>query len=99
MNQQKKDAVFIIDGSSFLYRAYYSIRPLTTRTGIPVNAVFGFCRMIKKLIDTYDPQYMLLVWDSKGKTVRHELYEAYKDTRQAAPNDLDAAKRAYYGVC
>ena len=53
---QPKDAVFIIDGSSFLYRAYYSIRPLTTRAGVPVNAVFGFCRMIKKLMDTYNPQ-------------------------------------------
>ncbi len=87
MNQQK-DAVFIIDGSSFLYRAYYSIRPLTTKAGIPVNAVYGFCRMIKKLMDTYKPEHMLLVWDSKGKTVRHELYQAYKETRQAAPSDL-----------
>ena len=87
MNQHQ-DTVFIIDGSSFLYRAYYSIRPLTTKSGVPVNAVYGFCRMIKKLLDTYNPHYMLLVWDSKGKTVRHEMYEAYKDTRQAAPNDL-----------
>ncbi len=90
--EQLKDSVFIIDGSSFLYRAYYSIRPLTTKSGIPVNAVYGFCRMIRKLIDTYNPQYMLLVWDSKGKTVRHELYTAYKETRQAAPNDLMSQK-------
>ncbi len=83
-----RDDVFIIDGSSFLYRAYYSIRALTTRTGIPVNAVYGFCRMIRKLVDTYNPQYLVLVWDSKGKTVRHEIYEDYKKTRQAAPNDL-----------
>lgn len=88
MNQQTKDAVFIIDGSSFLYRAYYSIRPLTTRTGTPVNAVYGFCRMIKKLMDTHNPSSMVLVWDSKGPTVRHELYEPYKNTRQAAPSDL-----------
>ncbi len=89
MNQPNlKDSVFIIDGSSFLYRAYYSIRPLTTKTGIPVNAVFGFCRMIRKLIDTYQPSSLLLVWDSKGKTVRHEMYQDYKATRQAAPNDL-----------
>jgi DNA polymerase I len=80
--------VFIIDGSSFLYRAYYSIRPLSTQDGTPVNAVYGFCRMIKKLIDTYEPQYMALVWDSKGKTVRHELYENYKHARQAPPSDL-----------
>lgn len=83
-----KDSVFIIDGSSFLYRAYYSIRPLQTKTGIPVNAVYGFCRMIRKMIDSYNPQYVVLVWDSKGKTVRHELYQEYKATRQATPNDL-----------
>lgn len=83
-----KDAVFIIDGSSFLYRAYYSIRPLTTKEGIPVNAVYGFCRMIRKLLDTYKPSHIVLVWDSKGKTVRHEVYQEYKATRQSAPLDL-----------
>ena len=83
-----KDAVFIIDGSSFLYRAYYSIRPLTTKEGIPVNAVYGFCRMIRKILDDYNPSSLLVVWDSRGKTVRHEVYTAYKATRQAAPLDL-----------
>ena len=85
-------SVFIIDGSSFLYRAYYSIRPLTTSSGIPVQAIYGFCRMIKKLIDKYQPEYIVLVWDSKGPTVRHELYEGYKKTRQAAPSDLISQK-------
>ena len=89
---KKKMPVYIIDGSSFLYRAYYSVRPLTTKDGVQVNAVYGFCRMIRKLIDTYDPSHLLLVWDSKGKTVRHELYPAYKETRQATPNDLMAQK-------
>lgn len=88
----KKDSVFIIDGSSFLYRAYYSIRALTTKSGMPVNAVYGFCRMIKKLVDTYGPEYIVVVWDSKGKTVRHELYEPYKQTRQAPPSDLFGQK-------
>src|SRR6476646_9116506 len=60
--------VYLIDGSSFLYRAYYSLRPLHTPAGVAVQAVYGFCRMIKKLIDTFDPSYMALVWDSKGKT-------------------------------
>ncbi len=83
-----KDSVFIIDGSSFLYRAFYSIRPLTTKEGIPVNAVYGFCRMIRKMLDTYKPSHMVLVWDSRGKTVRHEVYSEYKATRQASPLDL-----------
>jgi DNA polymerase-1 len=80
--------VYIIDGSSFLYRAYYSVKPLTTKDGTSINAVYGFCRMIRKLIDTHQPSYVLLVWDSKGKTVRHDMYAAYKETRQAMPNDL-----------
>lgn len=83
-----KSPVYIIDGSSFLYRAYYSIKPLTTKEGVAINAVYGFCRMIRKLMDTHKPDYALLVWDSKGKTVRHEIYSSYKETRQAMPNDL-----------
>lgn len=80
--------VYLIDGSSFLYRAYYAIRPMHSPTGEPTQAIFGFCRMIKKLIDTFKPQYCALVWDSKGKTTRHEVYEEYKATRQAPPSDL-----------
>ncbi|MGB8468128.1 MAG: DNA polymerase I [Candidatus Babeliales bacterium] len=84
--------VFLIDGSSFLYRAYHSLRPLHTSAGVPVNAVYGFCRMIQKLITRFTPTYCAIVWDSKGKTVRHELYELYKATRQEAPSDLFAQK-------
>lgn len=88
MNIDRQKTLFIIDGSSFLYRAYYGLRPLHTATGEPVQAVYGFCKMIKKLIDTFDPQFIALVWDSKGKTTRHELFENYKATRQAPPSDL-----------
>jgi DNA polymerase-1 len=84
--------LYLIDGSSFLYRAYYSLKPMHTADGRPVQAVYGFCRMIKKLIDTVKPEHMVLVWDSKGKTARHERYPAYKATRQAAPSDLFGQK-------
>jgi len=84
--------VYIIDGSSFLYRAYYGLRPMHTSKGEPVQAVYGFCRMIKKIIDTHTPECMILVWDSKGKTERHEIYSEYKATRQAAPSDLFTQK-------
>jgi DNA polymerase I len=80
--------VYIIDGSSFLYRAYYSLRPLHTTSGAPVQAVFSFCRMIKHWIDKFRPIHVVLVWDSKGKTLRHEIYADYKATRQAPPSDL-----------
>ncbi len=88
-----KKQLLVIDGSSFLYRAYYSMRPLHTPNGQPVNAVYGFCRMIKKLIGSFKPQHVVLVWDSRGKTVRHEMYDQYKATRQAPPSDLFDQKK------
>ena len=69
--------VFLVDGSSFLYRAYYGIKPMHTSKGIGVQAVFGFCRMIKKLVKTFSPHYLAVVWDSKGKTIRHEISSYY----------------------
>lgn len=81
-------SVFLIDGSSFLYRAYYGLKPLHTSKGKTVQAVYGFCRMIKKLIDTYSVKHLVLVWDSKGQTDRQKMYEQYKSTRQSAPSDL-----------
>ncbi len=84
--------VYIIDGSSFLYRAYYAMKPLHTNAGEPVNAVYGFCRMIKKIIDDFSPHYCALVWDAKAKTQRHELYAEYKAGRQARPQDMDQQK-------
>lgn len=87
-----KKTIYLIDGSSFLYRAYYSLRPLHSPQGIPVQAVFSFCRMIKHLIDQFNPSYMALVGDSRGKTFRHDMYPAYKATRQAPPSDLSTQK-------
>lgn len=92
MKFDPKKTLFLIDGSSFLYRAYYGLKPLHTSSGIAVQAVFSFCRMIKKLVDLYDPHYIALVWDSKGKTTRHDIFPAYKATRQAPPSDLFTQK-------
>lgn len=92
MNFDPKTTLILIDGSSFLYRAYYGMRPLHTSKGIPVHAVYGFCRMIKKLIDSLPTEHMALVWDSKGKTTRHDIHAEYKATRQAPPSDLFTQK-------
>lgn len=92
MQFDPKKTIFLIDGSSFLYRAYYGLRPLNTPKGEPVQAVYGFCRMIKKVIDQFNPEYLALVWDSKGKTTRHEMFEEYKATRDAPPSDLFTQK-------
>ena len=84
--------LFLVDGSSFLYRAYYAIKPIHTSSGIPVQAVYGFCRMIKKLIKTFDIHYCAVVWDSPGLTERHEIFTDYKSTRQHIPNDFQQQK-------
>lgn len=90
MNKQfdKSKTIFLVDGSTFLYRAYYGMKPLHTSKGIPVQAIYNFCRMIKKLINTFDPHMLAIIWDSKGKTQRQEVYPEYKAGRQAPPSDL-----------
>ena len=88
MSIDSNKTIFLIDGSGFLYRAYFGLKPLHTIHGVPVQAVYSFCRMIKKLLDQFNPKHIALVWDSKGKTTRHELYPEYKATRSAPPSDL-----------
>ena len=64
------------------------MRPLHTSKGEPVQAVYTFCRMVKKLLSKFNAKYVALVWDSPGKTFRHEVYEDYKAARQAPPSDI-----------
>jgi DNA polymerase-1 len=84
--------VVMIDGSSFMYRAFYAIKPMHSPDGIPVNAVFGFCRMFKKIIDTLQPDHILIAWDSKGGSKRTKVYQEYKAKRLAFPQDLVVQK-------
>lgn len=88
MKIDPKTTLFLIDGSSFLYRAYYALRPLHTSKGQAIQAAYGFTTMIRKLIERFAPQHMVLVWDSRGKTVRHKIFKDYKATREAPPGDL-----------
>src|SRR5947209_8124635 len=82
----------MIDGSSFLYRAYYALKPMHTPQGDVVHAVYGFCRMLKKITEQFKVNYCLIAWDSRGVSARSEIYTAYKATRQAAPSDLFSQK-------
>ncbi len=88
VNFDPNKTIFLIDGSSFLYRAYYGMRPLHSPDGKQVQAVYSFCRMIRSLIKKFNMKYVALVWDSKGKTTRHEMFQDYKATRQAPPSDI-----------
>jgi DNA polymerase-1 len=80
--------LFLIDGMSHVYRAYYAIRNLSNSKGLPTNAVYGFTSMLRKLIQEQKPEYIGVALDLEGPTVRHEKYEAYKATRKPMPPDL-----------
>lgn len=80
--------VYLIDGSCFIYRAYHAIRGLSSSKGIPTNAIYGFTKILLKLINEKAPHYMLIAFDSPTKTKRHEVYEEYKITRPETPKDL-----------
>src|SRR5271157_3094948 len=91
MNQQVRSqgkTFFIIDGSSYIYRAFYAIRRLTNSRGMATQAVYGFLTMLQKVIRERKPDYICVVFDAPGPTFRHELSEAYKATRQVTPEEL-----------
>jgi len=80
--------IYLIDGTSNLFRAFYAIRRLTGPGGIPTNATFGFTQMLRKFLQTERPQYVAVAFDRPEPTHRHELFIRYKANRQAPPEDL-----------
>jgi len=80
--------LFLIDGNFLLYRSYYAIRGLTNSQGTATNAAYGFLAGIRKLIEQEGPEYLGVVFDSKGPTFRHSMYQDYKATRKPMPEDL-----------
>ncbi len=85
----KKDPLLLlVDGSSYLYRAFHALPPLANHEGTPTGAVYGVVRMVRKLIEEEQPQNVAVVFDAKGKTFRHEMYKDYKANRPPMPDDL-----------
>jgi DNA polymerase-1 len=80
--------IYLIDGSAYIYRAYHAIQGLSNSKGIPTNAVFGFARMLLKLIEERNPQYIGMFFDAKGPTFRHKIFQDYKANRPPMPEDL-----------
>ena len=80
--------LIIIDISSFIFRAFYAIRPLHSPEGTPVNAVHGVLSMLLKLLENHSPSHVLVARDSKGPSFRHEIYPEYKANRSEAPEEL-----------
>ena len=82
------ETIFLIDGSSYLHRAYHAIRNLSNSKGLPTNVVFGFTKMLLKLLQEKKPKYLAVVFDAKGPTFRHEIYKQYKANRPPMPEDM-----------
>ncbi|EAT14570.1 DNA polymerase I [Desulfuromonas acetoxidans] len=80
--------LFLIDGSSYIYRAYYAIRHLSTSQGMACNAVFGFTKMLLKVVRDHNPDQLAVIFDAKGPTFRKEIYSEYKANRSKMPEDL-----------
>ena len=80
--------MYLIDGSSFIYRAYFAIRGLSNSRGLPTNAVYGFINMLLKILNEKKPHLISIAFDPKGPTKRHEVFEAYKAQRPKMPDAL-----------
>jgi DNA polymerase-1 len=80
--------LFLIDGSSYFYRAFFAVRGLVNSKGMPTNAAYGFTSMLYKILKAKDPEAIAVVFDAPGKTFRDDLYKDYKATREAMPEDL-----------
>ncbi len=88
MVQIAENPFILVDGSSYLYRAYHAFPPLTNSKGEPTGAMYGVLNMLRSLIIQYKPSHVVVVFDAKGKTFRDELYEEYKSNRPPMPDDL-----------
>ncbi len=88
MSNERIAPFILVDGSSYLFRAYHALPPLTNSRGEPTGAIVGVVNMLRKLVSDYRPRYMAVVFDAPGKTFRDELYDRYKANRPPAPDDL-----------
>ena len=82
------DKLFIIDGNSLMFRAFYGLPPLYTSQGIPCNAIFGFVKMLINIITKNSPKYMVVAFDAGKHNFRHDMFPDYKGTRKPMPDVL-----------
>ena len=87
------NTLYIVDGSAYIYRAFYAVRRLSNSSGFPTNALYGFVQMLKKLIEQENPTHLAMTFDrydeeDEGRSFRHELYSDYKANRDSMPDDL-----------
>jgi DNA polymerase-1 len=80
--------IFLIDGQSYIYRAFYAVRELSNSKGFPTNAIFGFVNMLQRVREEYVPSHLAVIFDAPGKNFRHDLFPTYKVRRLAMPEAL-----------
>ncbi len=88
MNKREKSPFILVDGSSYLYRAFHAMPSLSNSRGEPTGAVYGVINMLRKLLKEYEPEHIAVVFDAKGKTFRDDLYPEYKANRPPMPKEL-----------
>ena len=84
----KKKKLVLIDGHSILHRAFYGVPDLSNAQGLHTNAVYGFLNILFKILEEEKPDFLAVAFDVHAPTFRHQIYEAYKGTRKAMPEEL-----------
>ena len=84
----KQNRLILIDGSGYIFRAYYALPPMSRKDGTPLNAVFGFTNMLVKLIEDYNNEKLIVIFDAARKNFRNKIYPQYKANRGETPEDL-----------
>src|SRR6266481_8683545 len=92
------DRLVLVDGSSYLYRAFHAMPNLTNSRHEPTGAIYGVTNMLRKLLTDYDPAYAAVVFDAKGKTFRDDVFPEYKANRAPMPNELSAQIEAIHEI-
>ena len=85
---KKENRLILIDGSAYIFRAYYALPPMSRKDGTPVNAVFGFTNMLVKLIEDYSEEKLIVIFDAARENFRNKIYKKYKANRGETPEDL-----------
>ena len=90
--------LLLVDGSSYLHRAFRALPPLSTRAGEPTGALYGVVSMLRKLVEEYQPPFMAVVFDAPGRNFRHELFADYKANRPPLPEELRSQIEPLYAM-
>ena len=98
-NRTQKKLLLLLDAHAIIHRAYHALPDFATRDGIPTGALYGFASMIFKIVDDFNPDYLVACYDLPGKTFRHEAYDNYKGTRSKTDDALTAQFQATRELC